>query len=57
MVVDHIQDSPHTTFMDFVDEIFEFGNSFFWILRIARVHTSQGEVVLRVISPVVVAVA
>ena len=57
MIIDHVHDDAHTTFMNFIDKIFKFLNALGWICRCAGVHTCQREVVLRVIAPVVVAVA
>ena len=57
MIIDHIHDNTHATLMNFVDKVFEFLNALGWICRRAGVHTCQREVVLRVIAPVIVAVA
>ena len=57
MIIDHIQDNAHAALMNFVDKIFEFLNALGWIFRRAGVHTCQREVVLRIIAPVIVAVA
>ena len=57
MIIDHIHDNAHATLMNFVDKVFKFLNTLGWICRRAGVHTCQREVVLRIIAPVIVAVA
>ena len=57
MIIDHVHDNTHAMLMNFIDKVFEFLNALAWICRCARVHTCQREVVLRVIAPVIVAVA
>ncbi|OPZ72375.1 MAG: hypothetical protein BWY82_01423 [Verrucomicrobia bacterium ADurb.Bin474] len=56
VIIDHIENDPHSPFMDRINQVFELHNPGFGFRWMLRIHTGQREVAVRIVSPVVVVV-